>query len=180
MRTAFAAVIPRRVYCRSNVSDRWKACMDTKKLLIWGGVAAVAIVALVMVLRPAGGGVQDVSPQRAAEIVAEGVRVIDVRTPGEFEASSIPGAENVPMDQLAAVAAGWDHSEPLLVYCTTGARSTQAVQYLESQGFKTVYHLADGIIAYEGDLERGSEVASMPDDVQPTATPVMYEFYTDW
>jgi len=84
------------------------------------------------------------------------------------------------MDQLATAISGWDRSEPLLVYCTTGARSNQAVQYLESQGFETIYHLNAGIIAWEGDLERGSEVAPMPADVTPTSTPVMYEFFTDW
>lgn len=31
----------------------------------------------------------------------ESVRVLDVRTPGEFENQHIPGAYNVPLDQLA-------------------------------------------------------------------------------
>jgi rhodanese-related sulfurtransferase len=155
--------------------------MDTKKLLIWGGVALVAVAGLFLLMRPvdsAAGG--NISPDRAAELAAEGVRVIDVRTPGEYETSHLPGAELVPMSELVSAAASWDTSEPLLVYCTTGARSTQAVQYLESQGFETVYHMNDGIIAWEGDLEQGSEVAPMPADVTPTATPVMYEFFTDW
>jgi rhodanese-related sulfurtransferase len=155
--------------------------MDTKKLLIWGGVALVAVAGLVLLMRPADGAAGgNISPDRAAELAAEGVRVIDVRTPGEYETSHIPGAELVPMSELVSAAASWDTSEPLLVYCTTGARSTQAVQYLESQGFETIYHLNAGIIAWEGDLERGSEVAPMPADVTPTATPVMYEFFTDW
>ncbi|MDY0087458.1 MAG: rhodanese-like domain-containing protein [Coriobacteriia bacterium] len=154
--------------------------MDTKKMLIWGAVAVVAVIALVMLLRPAGSGVKDVSPERAAQIVADGVRVIDVRTQAEYEMGAIPGAENVPMDQLAAASANWDPAEPLLIYCTTGARSTQAVHYLEQQGFKTVYHLAAGLVAWQGDLEHGSEVAPMPAEGEPTNTPVMYEFFTDW
>ncbi|MBE0416318.1 MAG: rhodanese-like domain-containing protein [Coriobacteriia bacterium] len=154
--------------------------MDLRKVLIWGGVAFVVIIGAVLLMRPAGGGVQDVSPARANELVAEGVRVIDVRTPGEYELSHIPGAENVPMDSLGSVASEWDRSEPLLIYCTTGARSAQAVTYLEAQGFETIYHLAAGIIAWDGDLERGSEIVPMPADVTPGAAPVMYEFSTDW
>jgi rhodanese-related sulfurtransferase len=94
--------------------------------------------------------------------------------------SHVPGAENVPMDALASQAAGWDRSEPLLVYCTTGARSSQAVQYLQAQGFETIYHLDAGLVAWEGQLERGTEVAPMPDGVSTAGTPVMYEFFTHW
>lgn len=156
--------------------------MDGKKLLIWGGIAVIAVAGLFLIMRPAGGGagVENVSASRAAELAGEGVRVIDVRTPGEFDTSHVPGAENVPMDVLASEAAGWDASEPLLVYCTTGARSAQAVQYLEAQGFETIYHLDAGLVAWEGELEQGAEVAPMPTDVAPTGTPVMYEFFTDW
>ena len=149
-------------------------------MLLWGGVALVVIVGAVLLMRPASGGVQNVSAVRAAELVAEGVRAIDVRTPGEYELSHIPGAENVPMDSLGAAAAEWDRAVPLLIYCATGARSALAVQYLESQGFETIHHLAAGIVAWEDDLERGSGVASMPPDVTPGAAPVMYEFSTDW
>ena len=154
--------------------------MDYRRALIWGGVAIAVIVGGVLLMSPADEGVENVTPSRAGELVAEGVRVIDVRTPGEFELSHRPGAENVPMDSLGASASEWDRAEPILIYCTTGARSAHAVSYLEAQGFETVYHLAAGIIAWDGDLERGSEIAPMPADVTPGAAPVMYEFSTDW
>lgn len=167
-------------YNVSPVSCERKARMDAKKVLLWGGVAVAVMVGAVLLMRPASGGVQNVSPDSAAALVAEGVRVIDVRTPGEYELSHVPGAENVPMDALAADSAGWDRGEPLLVYCTTGARSAQAVTYLEAQGFETIHHLEAGIVAWEGDLEQGTQVAPMPPDVTPGAAPVMYEFSTDW
>lgn len=156
--------------------------MNTKRLVAWGGVALLAIVAVLLVTRPAAtGGIEDVSAARAAELASEGVRVVDVRTVGEYETGRIPGAENVPMDRLAEAAAGWDRSEPLLVYCAVGARSTQAVQYLESLGFETIYHLSDGVVRWAGDLERGGAVAAQPPaDARPTELPVMYEFFTGW
>jgi rhodanese-related sulfurtransferase len=167
-------------YNRLLVNAEWKVRMDAKKIILWGGVVLAVIVGAVLLMRPASGGVQNVSPDSAAELVSQGVRSVDVRTPGEYELSHIPGAENVPMDSLAAASADWDRGEPLLIYCTTGARSAQAVSYLEAQGFETIHHLAAGIIAWEGDLDKGVEIAPMPPDVTPGAAPVMYEFSTDW
>lgn len=156
--------------------------MDTKKLAAWSAVAVIAIAGVLLLLRPAGtDGVVDVSPSRAAQLAAQGVRVVDVRTPGEYETGRIPGAENVPMDGLPEAAAGWDRSEPLLVYCATGVRSTQAVQYLKSLGFETIHHLSDGIVAWTDDLERDGSAAARPSaDARPTTLPVMYEFFTGW
>lgn len=156
--------------------------MDTKRLAAWGGVALLVILVVFLVARPAGtGAIEDISPARAAELTAEGVRVVDVRTSGEYETGRIPDAENVSMDRLAEAAAGWDRSEPLLVYCATGARSTQAVQYLESLGFETIYHLSDGIVAWADDLEGGDAVAAQPPaGAGATDLPIMYEFFTGW
>ncbi len=157
--------------------------MGQRQWVVWA-IAAVAVVGLgVLLFSPAGGGAQDVSPERSAELVAEGVRVIDVRTPGEYEMSHIERAENVPMNRLAQAATNWDRDEPLLVYCTTGARSGDAVRYLADQGFANVYHLAAGIIAYQGAIVSGSdqvEIAEMPDDVVPGDGPVLLVFSTDW
>ena len=157
--------------------------MGQKQLVVWAIAAVVVIGVGVLLFSPAGGGAQDVSPERSAELVAEGVRVIDVRTPGEYEMSHIEGAESVPMNTLGQTAAGWDRDEPLLVYCTTGARSSDAVRYLADQGFANVYHLAAGIIAYPGAMVSGNdevEIAEMPADVVPGDGPVLYVFSTDW
>lgn len=157
--------------------------MDSKKLVVWA-IVAVAMIGLgTLMFSPAGGGAQDVSPERTAELVASGVRVIDVRTPGEFEAAHIPGAENVPMNTLQQSASGWDTSEPLLVYCATGARSLDAIRFLTDAGFETIYHFAAGIVAWDGDVDSGvqrSEPAETPQDVVPGAGPVLYVFTTDW
>ena len=62
--------------------------------------------------------------QKAA---ADGVRIVDVRSVGEFEGGHIPGAQNVPLDQFQSVASQWDKNAPVLVYCQTGSRSAEAV-----------------------------------------------------
>jgi len=157
--------------------------MGQRQWIVWA-IGAVAVVGLgVLLFSPAGGGGQDVTPERSAELVADGVRVIDVRTPGEYEMSHIEGAENVPMNTLAQAAANWDRGEPLLVYCATGARSSDAVRFLADQGFANVYHLAAGIVAYQGVLASGTdqvEIAGSPEDVVPGDGPVLLVFSTDW
>ena len=160
--------------------------MDSKKLVLWGVVAIAASGLGVLVFSPAGGGAgaQDVSPQRAQELVADGIRIIDVRTPGEFEMGHIPGAVNVPMNMLQQESAGWDRGEPLLVYCATGARSADAVRYLADQGFAEVNHFAAGIVAWAGEVTSGSDVAEQPAEPPPAEVPgdapVLYVFSTDW
>ena len=157
------------------------------KYIVWG-LAALAILALGFALfQPTGGGdaagqgVVDVDAARMAELVAEGVRVVDVRTPGEFEAGHIAGSENVPMNEVEAAVATWDKTEPVAIYCATGSRSISVVQYMEQLGFSTVYHYASGVVTWEGDLDRGTAVAQAPPVAEEVLdSPVLYEFYTDW
>ena len=64
-----------------------------------------------------------------------GARLIDVRTAGEYAGGHIPGAVNVPLQQIGAIASEVpDKSTPLFVYCMSGARSQQAVGALQADG----------------------------------------------
>lgn len=146
----------------------------------WAVVAAVFAVVAFVAFRPVS-SVENVSAAQLGELAASGVRVIDVRTPAEFNVGHIPGAELVPVAEIASVAAGWDRAEPLVIYCATGQRSSSAVQFLSEQGFETVYHFNAGIVAWTGPLEQGTTTAAAPERTPATAdTPVMYEFFTDW
>ena len=156
--------------------------MKPNKIIIWtvGILALVAIAVLVM--KPASGGVTNVDTAEMADLAADGVRVVDVRTAGEFGAGHIPGAENVPVSTFNSVAQGWNPDEPIAIYCATGSRSVEAVNYLESLGFSEVYHYNAGIVTWTGEIDSGTAVAAATPDV-PAETfdsPVMYEFYTDW
>ena len=91
--------------------------------------------------------------QKAA---ADGVRIVDVRSVGEFEGGHIAGSQNVPLDQFQSVASQWDKNAPVLVYCQTGSRSAEAVSMLEGLGFTTILHFDKGIVGWTGALEQGS------------------------
>ena len=149
------------------------------------GAGAVAVVVAGFALfKPAGGGegIVRVDGAKVAELLEAGTaRVVDVRTAGEFEAGHLKGAENVPVDQVASVMASWDKNKPLIVYCATGARSSSAVQELQSMGFTTIYHYSQGLMAWQGALDKGASTAVAEAPVVKTnGTPVMYEFFTDW
>ena len=159
------------------------------KWIIWAGVAIAVVVVAFLLLKPAGGGGEgegkglvNVGGTELQTVLDEGgVKVVDVRTPGEFQAGHIEGAENVPVDQVASTAASWDRAQPLAVYCATGSRSTSAVQELQSMGFETIYHLSDGLVAWQGALDTGgSQQTAQSEPVKTSGTPVMYEFFTDW
>lgn len=79
--------------------------------------------------------------------VGAGIRVIDVREPREFdgELGHIAGAELVPLATVAANAAGWSPSEPLLMVCRSGKRSANAVKLLQQLGFTAVINLQGGM-----------------------------------
>lgn len=124
-------------------------------------------------------GVENVDAARTAELAEAGVRIVDVRTPSEFEAGHIPGAENVPVNTIAEVAAGWDKAEPVLIYCAIGSRSASTVQHLVQQGFEQIYHFNAGMVAWTGETQSGP-VAVAPPAPSPTGSKVMYEFFTDW
>ncbi len=85
-------------------------------------------------------GVVDGSAAR--QLVADGVKVVDVRTPEEFASGHVPGAVNIPYDQLPARAGELGApSTPILVYCRTGRRSGVAAQTLREKGFTRLWDL---------------------------------------
>jgi rhodanese-related sulfurtransferase len=78
-------------------------------------------------------------------------RVIDVRTPAEFDTAHIPGSYNVPLHLLqehAAEVAGHLDQDIVLV-CRSGMRAAQAEQTLAGAGLPNVHLLEGGITAWQ-------------------------------
>jgi glyoxylase-like metal-dependent hydrolase (beta-lactamase superfamily II)/rhodanese-related sulfurtransferase len=95
--------------------------------------------------------VQSVSAKQLAEALrAPGIHLLDVRTPGEFEAVRISGAVNVPLDRLdpAALLASLSPDDPVYVVCQTGTRSQFAAAELRAAGFGRVVHVDGGTNAW--------------------------------
>lgn len=83
-----------------------------------------------------------------------GARLVDVRTPGEYAGGHIPGAVNVPLQQIGSIAAAVpEAATPLFVYCLSGGRSAQAAAALKRAGYGDVRNIG-GIGNWNGEVER--------------------------
>lgn len=79
------------------------------------------------------------------------VRILDVRSPAEFETAHIPGAYNVPLDTLGEHAPEIQRhvEETVVVVCRSGMRASQAERQLAGAGMDNVKVLDGGMIAWE-------------------------------
>lgn len=149
-----------------------------KKAIVWVGIAAVIAVVIGLSVRPSGGGLRDVDAAGVVAAKAKGAQIVDVRSGGEYEMGHIPGAINVPVDEVQAGAASWDREANYVVYCATGSRSAAAVQTLQTMGFKNIDHFAQGIQAWTGELEKGPATESSG-AIKTSGKPVFVEFFTN-
>lgn len=104
----------------------------------------------------------------------DGVVVVDVRSPDEFEAAHIAGSFNVPLEHLgehaAAFAARLDR--PVVLVCRSGARAAQARQRLAAVGAENLSILSGGVAGFAaagGPVVRGRRRWAMERQVRLTA-----------
>lgn len=69
--------------------------------------------------------------------------ILDVRTQQEFSTGHVPGAKNIPLDQLQR---RWremslSQDQELVVYCERGVRAKFAEDILTAAGFTNLLHL---------------------------------------
>jgi rhodanese-related sulfurtransferase len=85
--------------------------------------------------------------------------VIDVRTPEEYATGHIPGAANIPFDQVAQRISEIDAPHGVALYCMVGPRARKGETALLAAGYETVFHLEGGLAAWQA--------AGLPVDVAP-------------
>jgi hydroxyacylglutathione hydrolase len=86
-----------------------------------------------------------------AEIVLDGgaVTVVDVRQENEWAAGHLPGAVHALPPAMATLAEELDRAAPVAVHCATGHRSAIAASLLLRAGVTDVWHVTDGVDAWE-------------------------------
>lgn len=72
------------------------------------------------------------------------VQLIDVRTADECGLRTIPGAINIPLDELRSRLSEISHDKPIVVTCAVGLRGYLAYRILRQNGFKDVKNLSGG------------------------------------
>ena len=74
--------------------------------------------------------------------------LLDVRSQGEYDEGSIPGALNVPVDELRGRLAELPKDKELLVYCRVGLRGYLACRILSQHGFRC-RNLSGGYLTWQ-------------------------------
>lgn len=90
--------------------------------------------------------------------------ILDVRSADEYERAAIPGATNLPFDQLNKVIERLNRHQPILLVCDNGVKSVAACELLQQKGFFFLYVLKGGMSHYEGQTVTGD--ANSPELVQ--------------
>ncbi|MBP6596422.1 MAG: rhodanese-like domain-containing protein, partial [Arenimonas sp.] len=105
--------------------------MNRRFLTIAGLLLALLLPTLASAAKPA------VSPAAVDELAkaTDAPLLLDVRSPEEFAAGHLPGAVNIPHDQVAGRLDELDRSRWVLVYCRSGRRAGVAEEALADGGF---------------------------------------------
>ena len=104
-------------------------------MLLWFG----AILVVFLVLKRIG----LISLQKARTHLKSGATLVDVRSTAEFKSRRLPGAVNVPLNDLHTSAGRHlpDKNKVLLLHCQSGSRSAMACRALKQMGYTNVFNL---------------------------------------
>lgn len=93
-----------------------------------------------------------VKPQQIASL--SNYQILDTREKVEFEVSHLSGARWVGYETFTLEnVEDLDKNNPVLVYCTVGARSQDIGKILQEAGFTQVYNLYGGIIHWANETK---------------------------
>jgi rhodanese-related sulfurtransferase len=129
---------------------------STLAALLIAGAMWVAVAALAVASEPA---VTPMSQQALLEHQSKHpghLFVLDVRTPQEYAEGHVPGAVNVPYDQLASRLAEVPKDKDVVLYCKSGRRAGIAADVLAANGYTRLSHLEGDMNAW---IEKGRPVA---------------------
>ena len=122
-------------------------------LLILAGLLAVS---LAQAIDDAQDSVTTIEVNATKDFVArhEAAVILDVRTPVEYEMSHIPGAVNVNVqdESFEDMVIALDPNKAYIVHCSknpANGRSNRALEKLQSLGFKHLYSLEGGYVAWK-------------------------------
>jgi rhodanese-related sulfurtransferase len=96
----------------------------------------------------------EISPQEAQARVASGAYLLDVREQNEWDEVHAQGAHLIPLSEFTQRYTELPKESEIVVICRSGARSGQAAQFLEQQGYHAV-NLEGGTLRW---LEEGLPV----------------------
>jgi len=104
----------------------------------------------------------EITAEALRELLDEGVRVVDIRSPAQFRRGHIPDSENVPLAELTNRVEAFAGADRVVTVCPHGQASVQAARLIGSfEGFEgRVDSLSSGLEGWPYDLETGDGAAA--------------------
>nr|WP_044654843.1 FAD-dependent oxidoreductase [Bacteroides acidifaciens] len=103
------------------------------------------------------------------DIEMENKFLLDVRTPDEFALGTLPGAVNIPLDELRDRLTELPKDRMIYTFCAVGLRGYLAYRILTQHGFEKVRNLSGGLKTYRAATapiiiheDNDSEIEEMP------------------
>ncbi|WP_299426361.1 rhodanese-like domain-containing protein [uncultured Meiothermus sp.] len=91
---------------------------------------------------------KDISPKEAQKLLERKTFFVDVREPEEYAQVRIEGAELIPLSEFSGRYQEVPHDQPVVLYCRSGNRSSQAAGWLAAKGYTNLLNLDGGIMAW--------------------------------
>jgi rhodanese-related sulfurtransferase len=97
----------------------------------------------------------EITPAEAKQHLdrGDGVLLVDVREPWEFEICRITGAKLIPMGSIPANLQALDSDDEVICYCHHGMRSLDVAVWLRGQGVARAKSLAGGIDRWSTEID---------------------------
>jgi rhodanese-related sulfurtransferase len=85
----------------------------------------------------------------------ESLTIIDVREPHEWEIANLEpyGARLMPVGQFAERMHELNSADQIVVHCRSGTRSAKAFRQLQAAGFRRIWNLKGGILAWTDEVD---------------------------
>ena len=97
--------------------------------------------------------VKNLTVEESEKLIQErpDIIILDVRTPQEWREGSLPNTVNIDVkaDDFTDKVNKLDKNKTYLVHCRSGKRSTKAVGIMEKNGFKDIFHMDGGYLAWK-------------------------------
>ena len=97
----------------------------------------------------------EITPAEAKQRLesGDGVLLVDVREPWEFEICRIAGAKLIPMGTIPANLQSLDTDDEVICYCHHGSRSLDVAVWLRGQGVARARSLSGGIDRWSTEID---------------------------
>ena len=78
--------------------------------------------------------------------------ILDVREPHEYQICNLQG-HLIPLGELSRRVHELDSSKEIVAHCRSGKRSADAVEFLQKAGFRKIWNLKGGILAWSDEVD---------------------------